>query len=643
MSQKTCNKSKKYQQRQQHQQQRGGVKSSVLTTLGTYVHTHDDSIIIPKLFSDCNKFEIISADSGTGFIFALNSPENSKIRLESSVVDIEGEALPQMLSKDREYSAGTGILLSKCCVKISLVDSGPRPRYFDYFNDKGIMITKSSVTRTKAMREADIQKQIYEASVCEAGVHGVFIPDVIAQIVMNPTEFSDMIRHLLPAAATAAATTAAATTAAATTAATPTAAATTAAATAATPTAAATTAETVSALEWIKQKATSFNCKIHVFCMELIGSTGHGEGEFKTFGEFCNETWRANPDPKVKFPPDAISVACKVGAAVISTLVKSSYWSYDTHPRNIMTNKKLVFLLDFGNMYHITHDYMKIRGMFVRLLEEKQKLVCDFFDATNVDALENFSQIWKKYADPSHKHFTFNLETHHDEEAKEQDIDRVHSNIFELLSLLALIDGMTILFSYGSSGFQCSRYMSIIFSSNSTFDTLDMFLTNCASTWVEFKTVCPRQSVQVKQNMHTIAISLQDALVPCAEMGKPIRPDELRRPPSGAPLSPDTISAQQAMMDAADEEDATPRVKQRATTKPPKRGSIQLPTKAALDKALIADAIAQANLDGGGKLKKTVSKPKRQRTNAKCRVRLRYAQKRRRTRRRGYSSKSRGV
>jgi hypothetical protein len=36
-----------------------------------------------------------------------------------------------------------------------------------------------------------------------------------------------------------------------------------------------------------------------------------------------------------------------------------------------------------------------------------------------------------------------------------------------------------------------------------------------------------------------------------------------------------------------------------------------------------------------------VSIPKRKKTNAKCRGRLRYAQKRRRTRRRGYSSKSR--
>jgi hypothetical protein len=688
MSQKKCNKSKNYQhqQHQQHQRQRGGVKSYALTTSGTYAPIIDDSTIIRKLFSDCDNFEIISADSATGFIFVLNSPANSKIRLESSVVASD-TTTPLSQKESKHRAPGKGLLLSKCCVKISLVQCSGT----DYLDYNGV--EKSTVSPLEARSEAANQKQMYEASVCGAGMPGVFIPDVIADSVMTHDAFSNMVNRLLPAG----------------------------------PPRYFPPTKTDNALKWIIEKAITFHYGIHVFCMELIGSPGVGGVGgvgFKTFEDFCNEIESANPG--VDFPPETIRVACKAATAIISTFVKSSFWSYDTHRRNIMTNGILLFLLDFGRIYHISTHYPKIKDMFQKVLILPSN-VLDFFGATDKpDAEKKFDAIYGKYTDQDRsqiaKLFTFNPAIHAgaDQVAIQTDIHRVHSNIFELLSLFALIDGMTNHFKHKKYEFQCDGYMSPIFFTRSTFENLTTFFSQCASTLDRFEAVCKNRGLtifpHVTANMHTIATSLQDALVPCAAMGAPIQPGQLRLPPIvTTPLSPDAIKARAMMMEAEEErrleaqqleaqrlleeaqrleelqrqqeaqrleaqrleaqrleelqrQQEAQRLKEAQrleahllkTNAPKTKGGITPQTKvplAALHRAALA-AITQFQTQQqqkhqqqqqqqqqqqgrGGKLKKTVSIPKRKKTNAKCRGRLRYAQKRRRTRRRGYSSKSR--
>lgn len=502
-------------------QQRGGAKASVKTTAGIFVPTDNSDLILSGLFKNCVEFKPISTSSSTGFVFDMHLPPGSTIQLRSQTLGEHGNPLTQKESKERVRFVNTGLLLSNCCIKLSLVDTKRtyHSHKLDYDKRK-----KLSVTSAEASVEVVNQKDMYEASICGAGVHGVFMPDAITHEIMKPDKFENLVKSMKDRAAGIV------------------------------------TADSQKALDWIIQTANTANYDIQVFCMELIGSTGvgGGGGGFTTFKEFYDRTMAAAPQPPSSFQPDAVAVACKVAAAVLSTFTKSSFWSYDTHGKNIMTNGFFLYLLDFGRVYHILKNRGEIKRLFTKLIAISGLIpfLAKFFGvaATTAAIQANFDAIYDRYSVPDRAivagFFTI------DPAAVPGDIARVRSNIFEILALLTLIDGMTNHFKFAEDGFQCYNYMHLVFHTQSTFDSLERFLDRCASTLAGFDAVCTARAVtvpaagfiigSVSSNLDVIARLLQDALVPCVAMGSPLARGTFRLPPPGTPLSPDELEHQAA-------------------------------------------------------------------------------------------------
>ena len=499
-----------------NKQQRGGAKASVkTTTAGDFVPTVSSGTILRGLFDNCDEFKTISTSSSTGFVFDMHLPPNSMIQLRSQTLGEDRNPLPQIESKDRARFVNTGLRLTNCCIKISLV------RSFTSVGSHKLMydaIKKQSVTAADASNEVVNQKNMYKASICGAGVHGVFMPDAITHEIMNPDTFRALVQRMKIRAGVVVV-----------------------------------TADSETALDWIIHNAAVGIYNIQVFCMELIGSMGVGGGGvgFTTFREFYDNSVKALADPAIRFPPDAVTVACKVAAAVLSTFIKSSFWSYDTHGNNIMTNGfllyLLVYLLDFGRVYHISLDESKIKDFFTKLLNisgfipylERFFGVAGGGGTAAIRIRAKFNAIYDRYNQPNRAIvaglFTINS-------AVPNDIERVRSNIFEILVLLTLIDGMTNFFTYEQHGFQCYEYMHLIFQTESTFVDLQSFVIKCSSTLAGFSAKWAPDTVrQLTSNLDVIAGLLQGALVPCAAMGPPIAMDTLRLPPPGTPLSPDEI------------------------------------------------------------------------------------------------------
>ena len=154
------------------------------------------------------------------------------------------------------------------------------------------------------------------------GVHGVFIPGVITHDIMNAAEFEKLAMTLPKGDAD-------------------------------------------TTLTWIIGSARMYNCNIQVFCMELIAPDA--PHAFTTFREFKKTYAAANPS--TQFPPNTVEVACKTATAVISTFTKSSFWSFDSHGNNIMTNGDIVFLLDLGRVYNIINSKSKIDRLLKKMLQ----------------------------------------------------------------------------------------------------------------------------------------------------------------------------------------------------------------------------------------------------------------------------------
>lgn len=512
-----------------NKQQRGGAKASVkTTTAGDFVPTVSSGTILRGLFDNCDEFKTISTSSSTGFVFDMHLPPNSMIQLRSQTLGEDRNPLPQIESKDRARFVNTGLRLTNCCIKISLV------RSFTSVGSHKLMydaIKKQSVTAADASNEVVNQKNMYKASICGAGVHGVFMPDAITHEIMNPDTFRALVQLMKTRDGVL-------------------------------------TTDSEKALDWIIENALG-KYNIQVFCMELIGSTGVGGGgvEFTTFREFYDNSVKALADPAIRFPPDAVAVACKVAAAVLSTFTKSSFWSYDTHGNNIMTNGLLsfllVYLLDFGRVYHILLNERDIKDFFTRLLNIPNIIpyLERFFGvagggtaAIRATIRAKFNDLYDKYKvrDRAIVAGFFTIDP-----AVPNDIARVRSNIFEILVLLTLIDGMTNLFTYEQRGFQCYEYMHLIFQTESTFVDLQSFVIKCSSTLAGFSAKWAPDTVrQLTLNLDVIAGLLQGALVPCAAMGPPIAMNTLRLPPPGTPLSPDEIQYQKeraALMEQEEE------------------------------------------------------------------------------------------
>jgi len=639
-------------------QQRGGVKASLKTPAGTFVPTVDKDQILSELFKNCVEFKPISTNSATGFVFDMHLSPGSTIELRSQTLHEDGSPLTQLEAAARPRYVGKGLLLSNCCVKISLVSKIITNTWhkLTYGSHK-----KLSVTSRDASAEVQNQKDMYRASMCGTGVHGVFMPDAITQDIMSPDKFEALVRSMNVRAGVV-------------------------------------TAGSQTPLTWIITTARAQRYDIQVFCMELIGSAGMGGGGFTTFREFYDKTMAAAP-PHTHFPPDAVAVACKAAAAVLSTFAKSLFWSYDTHEKNIMTNGFLLYLLDFGRVYHILKNELYIKGLFEGLLAipEFRAQLAQFFDvadtADTAAIRDKFNAIYDRYKVPDRAIIASLLTI---DPTVPNDIERVRSNIFEMLTLLTLIDGMTNHFKFAEDGFQCHAYMHLVFHTQSTFDSLEDFLGKCASTLAGFEAVCTARAVtapgagfiigNVLSNLDVIAGLLQGALVPCAAMGLARRAEMFDLPPPGTPLSPDEIEyqmAQQALMEQEETDRRAAAAAAEGTTtaqtrfeddlmnfgpvdptlavpspflqsspaspfspspflqltrhdllrKPTK--STGVPRQPANSKMAVAGAVEAAVLAAIKDLRKGRGGQKTK-INAKLRVRMRYAQNRQRTRRRGY-------
>jgi hypothetical protein len=477
-------------------QQRGGVKVSIKTTGDAFVPTADSKLIIPLLFSNCDKVRLLSSGS-SGFAFIMHLKPDSTIKLRSQTVDKDGNPLPQLEAADRWRFADTGRLMENYCVKISLVETIEPPSHntVSYVKvDKSGVIKieeKSGVSRDEAIEEVKNQKRMHRTSMSGTGVHGVFIPGVITHDIMNATEFEKLARTT-PRGAD-------------------------------------------NELIWIMGSARKHNYNIQVFFMELIPPDA--PHAFTTFREF-RETVAAATPPSIPFPTNTVAVACKTAAAVISTFTKSSFWSYDTHGENIMTNGSSVFLLDFGRIYNIRDSKLeKIDPLLNKLLSDqslKKENLLQFFGLSLLGVSDDeikaaFNAIYNRYTDLERSVIIrrFIIDS-----TVADDIRRVRSNIFEILILFALIDGMTNKYEYKNTGpFQCIEYMYFIFRTANTFRSLDFFLERCSSTLDGFGAVCTSRIpgfnvVAVESNLDYIAHLLQGALVPSAAMGPARGPEE---------------------------------------------------------------------------------------------------------------------
>ena len=509
-------------------QQKGG--AAYVSIDGLFRATMDSSTILSQLFMNCAGLRLLSDKTRTSFVFAmrLRQPPEATIQLRSLVIDNYGNPLPQSSSKHRDRNAESGLLMSECCIKVSLVrkdegsiiESASAPLEYNGMK-KGTELSKD------VMEEAANQEYMYEASICGTGVAGVFIPDKITNQLISSDVFNGYCSSIPPVPGVI-------------------------------------PPEDRAALEWIITTARDRNFHIHVFCMELIGSLGV-EGGFMSFEAF--ETQRKALAPSIPYPPDTVAVACKVAAAVLSTFTKSSFWSYDQHKHNIMTNGPNVYLLDFGRVYHILRDEDLLKRHFEQLLMESmyvRKPLAIFFgvsDHLKTDEIRaRFHFIYDKYKNPERgiiaQYLTLNR-------AEPDDIFRVSSNIFELLSFVALTDCLTKIYKYKSSNsLQCSGYMQYVFHTASAFNKETRpngdiipgsmkFLTQFASTLEIFNAVSLQRGANiighVLENMTTIAMLLQDALVPCAEMGPPLETGEVRLPPPVMALSPESLLHQDAL------------------------------------------------------------------------------------------------
>ena len=483
-------------------QQRGGVKASIKTTGNVFVPTVDSKLIISRLFSNCDTVRLLSSGS-SGFAFIMHLKPGSTIRLRSQTLDEGGNPLTQLDAADRKRFATTGLRMKNCCVKISLVEtSGTQSGTLIVYNN----IKKLAVSQEEATEEVKNQKRMHRTSMSGTGVHGVFIPGVITHDIMNATEFETLARKLKPIGAD-------------------------------------------DTLTWIIGSARMYDCNIQVFCMELIAPDA--PHAFTTFREFKKTDAAANPT-STQFPPTKVEVACKTATAVISTFTKSSFWSYDTHGTNIMTNGIFVYLLDFGRIYNIIDSKSEIDKLLEKMLLDKSPLhkarLLQFFglspgvspSVSDYEIKTAFNAIYNRYADIDRsvitRHFIINPSQDDD------DISRVRSNIFEILALFALIDGMTnkYKYEYTTPGLQCREYMYFIF--RTSFSTLDLFLERCSSTLDGFRTVCPTLVPaiifeEVVSNLDAIARLLQGALVPSAAMGPARQPEEFDFPNSDDDLS----------------------------------------------------------------------------------------------------------
>jgi hypothetical protein len=576
-------------------QQKGG--AVYVSTDGTFRATDDSSIILSHLFANCAGLHLLSDETYTSFVFSmrLRQPSDATIQLRSLVIDNYGNPLPQSSSKHRDRNAEAGLIMLECCIKVSLVmrdDSKKMPSLEYNGNKKGAEVSENIIA------EAEAQSYMYQASICGTGVAGVFIPDKITNRLMLPDEFTKYYSTIQPDVISP---------------------------------------ESRAALEWIVATARYSNYDIHVFCMELIGSI-RDEGGFMTFEEF--ELQRKAAAPTISYPPDTVAVACKVAAAVLSTFSKSSFWSYDQHKNNTMTNGAYVYLLDFGRVYHILRDEGILNRYFEELLMESmyvRKPLAIFFgvsDHLKTDEIRaRFHLIYDKYKNPDRgiiaQYLTLNPEV-------PDDIFRVSSNIFELLSFIALTDSLTKMYKYKSvNALQCSGYMQYVFHTASPFNSgmpsngnmipgYMMFLTQFASTLEIFNAVSLQRGANiighVLENMTTIAMLLQDALIPCAEMGPPLETGEVRLPPPVMVLSPETLLHQDAL--ARDEKARSQYLD--VWNRPLTAEQIavfqqQREAEAALS-AWAAEAGSSHGGYGGGKLARIASKSKRKRVVVKGRT-----------------------
>jgi hypothetical protein len=497
-------------------QQRGGVKVSIKKTENVFVPTDDPDIIIPHLFSNCDNVRLLSSGS-SGFAFIMHLKPDSTIKLRSQTVDDVGNPLTQLDAADRWRFVNKGLLMENCCVKISLVETTTTPFNLSLFykndqndqNDK-----KSGVSRKEATYEVETQKKMHRASMSGTGVHGVFIPGVITHKFMIATEFETLASTFTK------------------------------------------DEDTKKALDWIISAAENYDYKIQVFFMELIPPDA--PNAFTTFREFMNKAAEANPT--IPFPPDTVAVACNTAAAVISTFTKSSFWSYDTHGENIMTNGISVFLLDFGRIYNIIDSKSKIDNLLKKMLSDSsiKAYLPQFFGLAPGISDDNikaaFNAIYNRYMDLERSVIIrrFIIDS-----TVADDIRRVRSNIFEILILFALIDGMTNSYKYKNPGFQCIEYMYFIFRTANTFRSLDLFLQQCSSTLDGFETVRTAlvtriEIAQVELNLNYIARLLQGALVPSAAMGHARTPEQFNLYKPGDALSPDEteyLEARKRLMD----------------------------------------------------------------------------------------------
>ena len=560
-------------------QQRGGVKVSIKKTENVFVPTDDPDVIIPLLFSNCDNVRLLSSGS-SGFAFIMHLKTDSTIKLRSQTIDEVGNPLPQSEAADRWRFVNKGLLMKNCCVKISLVETTTTPFNLSLFYKNDQNDKKSGVSRKEAMDEVETQKKMHRASMSGTGVHGVFIPGVITDKFMIATEFETLASTFTK------------------------------------------DTDTKTALDWIISAAKNYDYKIQVFFMELIPPDA--PHAFITFREFMNKA----ANSATHFPLDTVAVACKTAAAVISTFTKSSFWSYDTHGKNIMTNGSSVFLLDFGRIYNIIDSKSKIDNLLKKMLLDQslnKASLLQFFglspgvsdDEIKAEIKAAFNAIYDRYTDLDRSVIIrrFIIDS-----TVANDIRRVRSNIFEILILFALIDGMTNRYKYKNPGFQCIEYMYFIFRTANTFRTLDLFLQQCSSTLDGFETVrtalvTPNEIAEVNLNLNAIAHLLQGALVPNAAMGPARGPEEFGIPKYGVALTPEEaeyLDAQKRLMER-DELD----LKRKAMDSPSGEGEIEL------------DSVLKRAKPYGGTIKFQVRR-KRQRTRRRS-----YHSTRRRLRRGG--------
>lgn len=499
--------------------QHGGVKVTIRQADGSYLATVVDLDIILAIFQNCMDMYLISASSASGTVFGATLPQPvgpapgvAPIILRSNQINEDGSFRSQDEVADRERYKHKGMIILECGLKISFI---LRP-LSDRADVEVATYSKRVCIERDLEREADVQSVIFRSTLCGTSAPLTFTPDKIAATTMTAVNFSAIVEALAKRALGQSADPR--------------------------------VARALTILREIGTNAKARRLDIHIFVMELLKG----------------ETLRTILEKNVVLvsPQEKIAACNNVAIAVIMTFLKSLYWSRDQHADNAMISGANTFTLDFGLMYHLVRDEVRVKSLLSSLITSPTidiRVVCRYFgidctgmfpDDARAEVRRIFNVLYDMLRDPDLKNQML-INTAAADRAAE--INRISEIVFQMLSFFALVDGLSNRYKHGTFYFQSSEYMELVFT-EPALRSFEDFLHKCRinlSTFVALGT-----SGNTEGNMAYIVQGLQPALVLCPISGPARTADEIAL---SAPLSPGLILHNQREADAlalAHEEEA---------------------------------------------------------------------------------------